>query len=123
MQRLTLLLAVSLVILTAARAGADTVQPIGPLVALRILNNASDEVGIYGGFITVGDSIGGYQTYFWEGSRCPALTFTDGEIAVLQRGMNNPRILIQPFTKVGQGGTLCLVAFTLVLRSDLGALP
>jgi len=109
--------------LVAASAGADTAQPVGPLVALRIINASSDQAGGNRGFITVGDSIGGYQSYFWRGSQCPAANITEAEIAALQRGMNNPRILIQPFTKVGQGGTLCLVAFTFVLRSDLGALP
>ena len=44
-------------------------------------------------------------------------------LLALQAAMNNPRILIQPFTKIGQGGTLCLVAYNFVLRSDLRALP
>ena len=119
-------LAVALLIvgaLVTPQARADTAQPIGPLVALRYNSAASDDHGVYHGSITVGDSIGGYATYRWGGSNCPNATLVGEELALLQRAMNNPRILIEPRTKLGQGGTNCLVAFGLVLRSDVGALP
>jgi len=118
-----LLLAVALAAIVAVPARADLVGAIGPIVALRIQNTSSDDFASFKGFILVGESIGGYVRYNWGGSRCPALILTDAEIQSLQRGMNNPRILIEPSYKLGQGPNLCLVAWSLVLRSDQAALP
>ena len=114
---------VALVTLLAAPASADVVGPIGPIAALRIQTPNSDDIGTFRGYVLVGDSIGGYLRYNWGGSFCPGATLTDEEIEVLQRGMNNPRMLIEPSYKIGQGGNFCLVAFSLVLRSDQAALP
>ena len=109
------------IILTHA-AMADTTQAIGPIVALRVNHTSADFHASYHGRIFVGDSNGGYAEYRWGGSSCPGLTLPPELVALLQRGFNNPRILIEPYTKQGQGSD-CLVGLTLVLRSDLGALP
>ena len=101
---------------------ADTTQAIGPIVGLRVNHDTADSHALYHGRIFVGDSIGGYAEYRWGGSSCPGLLLPDEHVALLQRGFNNPRIMIEPYTKQGQG-SVCLVGFTLVLRSDLGALP
>ena len=95
---------------------------VGPLVALRVHTVASDEA-TFKGFILVCDSIGGYLPYYWSGSLCAGLDVNEAEIAILQRGLDNPRMLIEPIYKLGAGGTRCLVAFSLVLRSDESALP
>jgi hypothetical protein len=113
-------LGVALLSVTAAEA--DTTQAIGPIVALRIHHPNADQHASFHGSITVGDAIGGYAEYRWGGASCPGLLLTNDEIEKLQDGMNNPRILIEPYTKLGQG-SFCLVGFTLVLRSDVGALP
>jgi hypothetical protein len=78
---------------------------------------------LFRGSITTGDSNLGYAQYRWGGSSCPARDLPYELVDDLQRGMNNPRVLIEPYTQPGQGGALCLVGFTFVLRSDLGALP
>jgi hypothetical protein len=111
----------SLALATGSRA--DVVAATGPIVALRTNSPNSDDYALFHGFIVVGDSIGGYARYHWGGSYCPGKTLTEAEVALIQRGMNNPRIWIEPRTKNGQGGFLCLVAFNLALRSDLGVLP
>ena len=95
-------------------------QAIGPIVALRIHNPNADQFASFQGLIVVGDAISGYANYRWGGSSCPGLVLTNDQVEKLQHGMNNPRILIEPYTKPGQG-QLCLVGFTLVLRSDLTA--
>ena len=118
MKRILRILAATLMLATAAQA--DTTQAIGPIVALRIHHPTADQHASFHGLIVVGDAIGGYANYRWGGSSCPGLLLTNDEIEKLQRGMNNPRILIEPYTKQGQG-SLCLVGFTLVLRSDLTA--
>jgi len=117
------LVAFGLIALLATPVSADIVGPIGPIAAQRIQTPNSDDYGIFRGFILVGDSIGGYLRYNWGGSYCPGLNFTDAEVQALQRGMNNPRVLVEPSYKIGQGGNFCLVAFSLVLRSDQAALP
>ena len=117
------IMACALVGLWAGGLRADTVQPVGPIAAIRYHSTASDDYTTFQASVQVGDSVGGYVTYRIGGSSCPNANFDIDEIALLQRAMNNPRILIEPRTKVGQGGNLCLVAFTLVLRSELGALP
>jgi hypothetical protein len=103
-------------------ASADTIQTIAPLVAVRILTTNSDNYGNHHGFISVGDSEGGYAQYYWGGAVCPGLLLNDSQREHLQRGMGNPRILIETRTKLGQG-SLCVVGFTFVLRSDLAGLP
>ena len=102
---------------------ADTVQPIAPLVAIQLLEPVSDDFSSFHGFIMVGDSVGGYARYKFGGNHCPGIDVSGENIAALQRGMNNPRILIGARTKLGVGGNQCLVGFTLVLRSDIGSLP
>ncbi len=106
----------------ATPSRADTVQFVAPIVALRINSNTSDEFAVFKGFIKVGDSIGGYALYKWGGVHCSGKELTEAQVAALQAAMNNPRMLIEPRTKDGQGSTQCLVAFTFVLRSDTGAL-
>jgi opacity protein-like surface antigen len=120
MKRSFVILAAVLVLVPAAHA--DTTQAVGPIVALRIQHHTSDTHAQFHGTIKVGDPIGGYAEYRWGGSSCPGLTLDVEIVDRLQRGMNNPRILIQPYTKQGQG-SVCLVGYTLILRSDLGALP
>jgi len=120
MKRVFSILAATLILSAAARA--DTVQATGPIVALSVNHSTADLHASYHGRILVGDIVGGYGEYRWGGSSCPGLTLPNEEVDKLQRGMNNPRILIVPITKLGQG-SFCLVGFTLVLRSELSALP
>ena len=120
LRRLAAALAVAL---AAAVASADTVQPIARLAAIVLNESSSDDYASYHGIIFVGDDVGGYFQYKWGGSHCPGFDVSAEALATLQRGMNNPRILIAPRTKPGAGGNQCLVSFTLVLMSDTAALP
>jgi len=110
-------------VLTAVPAWADTIGATGPVVVLRIYTTHSDDDGLQDGLLRVGDAVGGYLTYYWGGSRCPSLDLTDAEVTLLHSALDNPRMHLEPRYKVGQGGALCIVAFSLVLRSELGALP
>jgi len=58
----------------SARAAED-LQPIAPMVAIQINHFDSDIFASHHGYISVGDSVGGYAQYYWGGSRCPGLTF------------------------------------------------
>jgi hypothetical protein len=104
-------------------ASADDVKPMAPLVAVGLSESTSSEYASFHGFILVGDEIGGYLQYKWGGNHCPGLDVSSDGVAALQRGMNNPRVLIVPRTKPGAGGNQCLVGFTLALRSDTLGLP
>lgn len=117
-----LCLATGLACALATSARADTAQFVAPIVALRIHSNDADEFPVFHGFIKVGDSIGGYARYEWGGSHCNGRDLAEAEVAALQAAMNNPRVLIEPRTKDGQGSIQCLIGFTFVLRSDTGAL-
>ncbi len=121
MKRILVILGATPMLATAL--SADTTQGVAPIVALRIIHTTSDQFAMFRGSITIGDANLGYAQYRWGGSSCPALTLPTDLVDKLQRGMNNPRVLIEPYTKPGQAGSLCLVGFTLILRSDLGALP
>jgi len=118
--RLVLLLA----LLAVAPPGAADVQAAtGRLVALLVVESTSDTYPLYHGQITVGDSIGGFATYHWGGSFCPGQTIPTTSVASLQRALDNPRIVVQPFTKNGQGGNLCVVAVRYILRNEQGLFP
>ncbi len=123
MKRILALAGLATLLLGAAPAYADDVQPIGLIAVLRVNELSSDDYGSFHGILIVGDSVGGYFSYKWGGSHCPGKNLEPHELEILQRGMNNPRILIEPRTKTGAGGNKCLTAFSLVLRSDTGALP
>lgn len=106
---------------TASVASAvDNVGATGRVLALRVNTSASDDYGLDHGFLLIGDPITGITTYTWGGSRCPATTVTEANVAMLQRGLENPRILVEPAWRTGQGGSTCLVRFTFFLRSETG---
>ena len=98
----------------------DNVGAQGRVLALRLNRPGSDDYGADHGSVVIGDQISGVQTYRWGGSRCPAAVLNDDNFAMLQRALNNPRILVEPAWKTGQGGFQCLVRFTFFLRSETG---
>jgi hypothetical protein len=102
---------------------ADTVGAIGRVAAIRVNTSASDDFGSFHGWVLIGDSIGGALTYKWGGSHCPGVNLEPDDRSVLQSGLDNPRLLVEPRYKIGQGGNLCLVAFILVLRNEESLLP
>lgn len=107
----------------AAPAGADLQAATGRLVSLLVVEPTSDDYALYHGAITVGDPIGGFGTYHWGGSFCPGKDLPEASVAELHRALDNPRIVVQPFTKNGQGGALCVVAVRYILRSEQGLFP
>ena len=118
---LSIAVLVGILLATASVASAvDNVGATGRVLALRINTPASDDYGTDHGFLLIGDQISGITTYTWGGSRCPATNVTEGNVAMLQRALDNPRILVEPAWKTGQGGSTCLVRFTFFLRSEQG---
>jgi hypothetical protein len=71
----------------------------------------------------MGDSIGGFATYHWGGSFCPGKDLPEASVAALHRALDNPRVVVQPFSQNGQGGALCLVALRFILRNEQGLFP
>ncbi|MBW2724835.1 MAG: hypothetical protein JRE71_10640 [Deltaproteobacteria bacterium] len=118
---LSIVVLVGALLATASVASAvDNVGATGRILALRVNTLASDDYGSFHGSLLIGDQIAGITTYWWGGSRCPATTVTEQNIAMLQRALENPRILVEPAWRTGQGGTTCLVRFTFFLRSEQG---
>jgi hypothetical protein len=107
----------------AGVANADVQAATGRLVSLYVVEPTSDEYAIQHGSITVGDSIGGFGTYHWGGSYCPGKDLPESTVAALHRALDDPRVVVQPFTKNGQGGALCIVAVRYILRSEQGLFP
>jgi hypothetical protein len=120
-----LLVLVPVLVLSAlAQPGAADIQAAtGRVLALLVNEPGSDIYLQYHGQIAVGDSISGVATYNWGGSRCPGLGLPEGSVASLQRALDNPRIVVQPFIKIGQGGHLCIVAVRYILRNEQGLFP
>lgn len=102
---------------------ADATGALGPIVALQVNADTSDAYLQFHGRMIVGDSIGGYEEYRWGGTACGSKVLSDQQVARLQDGMNNPRVLVEPLWQAGQGSSQCVVGFSLVLRSETGALP
>ncbi len=102
---------------------ADVQRATGRVVALLVLEPTSDDYALHHGAITVGDAIGGFATYYWGGSFCPGKDLSEASVAALQRALDNPRVVVQPFTKNGQGGALCAVAIRYILRNEQGMFP
>jgi hypothetical protein len=48
------------------------------------------------GRLFVGDSFTGFEEYRWGGTSCGSKTVSAPQLAELQAGMNNPRIMIDP---------------------------
>jgi hypothetical protein len=115
--------ALGLVFGVASIAGADTDGVTGRIVALRVWAPTSDDYPAHHGEIVVGDSIGGFATYYWGGSFCPGKTLDQPLVEMLQRGLDNPRIVLRPRVLNGQGGNQCVVAFQLILRNEQGFVP
>ena len=89
--------------LASGAARADTLGPIGRVIALEIVEQTSDLYASYHGRIVVDDAVGGGTiSYKWGGNQCPGLDVADP--AFLQRGFGNPRMLIAPAFKNGAGG-------------------
>jgi hypothetical protein len=102
---------------------ADVQAATGRLVGLLVIEPTSTQYAQYHGSITVGDSIGGFATYHWGGSFCPGKDLPEASVASLQRALDNPRVVVQPFTLNGQGGALCVVGVRYILRSEQGLFP
>jgi hypothetical protein len=114
--------AVSVILLAtpSVSLAVDNVGAQGRVLAIRVNMTSSDDYGVEHGSVVIGDQISGVQTYKWGGSRCPAAEVTEDQIAMLQRALDNPRILVEPAWRPGQGGFQCLVRLTLFLRSEQG---
>jgi len=104
-------------------AHADVQAATGRVVALLVVDSSSDSYALYHGQITVGDPIGGFATYYWGGSYCPGKDLLESSVAALHRALDDPRVVVQPFTKNGQGGALCVVAVRYILRNEQGLFP
>jgi hypothetical protein len=117
---LTLLLVFAAV---ARPSAADVQAATGRLVALLVVEPTSDSYPLYHGAISVGDSIGGVASYHWGGSFCPGKDLPESSVAALHRALDDPRVVVQPFTKNGQGGALCIVAVRFILRNEQGLFP
>ena len=95
----------------------------GRLAGLRQVSPGSDNYGGYHGSIAVDEGKGVVMEYFWGGSRCSAVGFTDAQIGQLAAAAGNGKLRIVPLFKPGQGATPCLVQVLIVEKKYLGKVP
>jgi hypothetical protein len=120
---LIVILAVVSFVLPPVAQAVDIIGATGRIVALHLKDTNATSYGQFHGWILVGDEVVGVQTYRWGGSWCAGFPLSAENLSVLKSGLDNPRLLIRPEYKIGQGNTVCLVAFTLFQRSDETLLP
>ena len=106
------LLATSLV---GQAASADSEGEAGRLVAVEVLTADSDVYALRHGRIVVEESLGKeVRVYLLGGvSLCPNQDVSDAQIDMLARAAGNPKVVIKPFYKTGNGSSRCLVGFVL----------
>jgi hypothetical protein len=103
----------------AARADSDG-EP-GKLVAVEVLTADSDDYTLRHGRIIVQETTGKVdRTYLLGGtSLCPNQEVSDAQIDMLVRAAGNPKLVIKPFFKVGNGNSRCLVGFALGAKKQV----
>jgi len=102
----------------APALAVDNVGAIGRIVALQVNGPDSDSSAAHDGRIHV--EVGGQlEEYVWGGTQCSSFHLDEAQVATLQRGLDNPRIVVKPFWKAGTSAS-CLVAFQLILRDWQG---
>jgi hypothetical protein len=116
MPRLAIAFAVAVHLLGTDAAAADFQGATGSLVGLQINGDSSDQNPTHEGLLWV-ETDGALVQYVWKGAVCSTLGIEGAEIEILQSGLDNPRILIQPFYKAGSNQARCLVAYRLIHRS------
>jgi hypothetical protein len=106
------LLAASLV---GQAASADSEGEAGRLVAVEVLTADSDVYAQRHGRIVVEESLGKEERVYLLGgvSMCPNQDVSDAQIDMLARAAGNPKLVIKPFYKTGNGSSRCLVGFVL----------
>jgi hypothetical protein len=116
-----LLLAASLI---GEAARADSEGEAGRLVAVEVLTADSDVYALRHGRIVVEESPGKEErTYLLGGvSLCPNQAVSDAQIDMLVRAAGNPKLLIKPFFKTGNGNSRCLVGFVLGAKKQVAGI-
>jgi hypothetical protein len=109
-------------LLLAQGARADSEGEIGKLVVVEVNTADSDVYALRHGRIVVEESVGKAQRVYLLGgvSLCPNQEVTDGQIDILARAAGNPKLLIKPYYKAGNGNSRCLVSFLLGSKKHLG---
>jgi hypothetical protein len=97
--------------IAASPAFADDQGPKGTVTALEINHSTSDTYLQHHGrvFVVTGTRSAEYR---WGGVACGSRTLTENLVTMLQRALESGTP-IAPRYKDGQGGTRCLVGFTL----------
>lgn len=110
---LSALLALPVSLGAAAPALADTAGAAGRIVAVEHVDNDSDDYLAYRGRIYVDSGAGVLEQYRWGGVACANRDLDIDQQRMLQESMNAKKSAIVPYWKMGQGGIVCLVGFTL----------
>jgi hypothetical protein len=101
--------------LQAAPAEAEQPQalPWQTMVSLRVLERTHDEYAkLHGELVVYPVSKNKTRTYKWGGSSCPGRTLSDTNVLLLSEGLAN-KMKVQIETKMGAGGSKCIVGFRL----------
>jgi hypothetical protein len=107
--------------LVAGEARADSAGEPGRLVAIEVNTPDSDVYAIRRGRLYVEETATKTRRpyLFGDSSLCPNFEVSELQIDMLARAATNPRILIKPFYKTGNGGSRCLVAFVFGTVKDV----
>ena len=113
---LTIIILISTVTLSSTAAFADIIGEQGKIKSITMNSSASDDFGSFHGYIIL-DTQFDEVVYSWGGAYCPGLKFITEENRHLLSALieyAQKKATIEPNYKIGQGGSLCLVGFTLL---------
>lgn len=105
--------------LFAVTASADTLGAGGAIKEVSMNSTSSDDYPLYHGYIVVKSKVDTVR-YNWGGSYCPGLSLhLEEDRAILGALIDYARsqVRVLPAFKVGQGGNLCLVGVTAVVKN------
>lgn len=94
-------------------AMADEEGNKGTMTSLQINHSTSETYLAYHGRMTVSEGKGVSAEYRWGGASCGSRTLPDNLVAMLQRALETGAP-IEPRYQLGQGGSKCLVGFTVM---------
>jgi hypothetical protein len=117
------ILVLSATTLWTSSATADDVGAIGQVVAVDVNDDSADLYLTHHGQVFVRLPDNTLDEYRWGGNACGTRTLSEGQVAMLQRALDNRRARIVPRSQDGQGIIKCLVGFNIVDKKSVSLLP
>ncbi|MBZ5711568.1 hypothetical protein [Nannocystis pusilla] len=114
-RKLAITAAATCAALVSTPAAADSTGVTGFVNKVTVYDDSSDNYGAQHGILQVVESgTGTLRNYVWGASLCPGRELAPDMIQLLVDALHNrPAVEIVPSYKTGNGGSRCLVGFTL----------